>query len=151
MSRRPTDGWACRSCETVYLDAKGYPYCPWCYRDLEHEVHPPHIQKKLLKLTRRLRSITNRDGWDCWLCHHKVDPYELGPHRATADHVIPRSWGGSNRLTNLLLAHGSCNEYRSGAKITPFAPFDNRWVADHERREALYDSRPSFERHVRPD
>jgi 5-methylcytosine-specific restriction endonuclease McrA len=30
----------------------------------------------------------------------------------TLDHVIPRAFGGSNRIENLRLAHVSCNERR---------------------------------------
>lgn len=135
----------------MYFNMERHPFCPWCFRDLVHEIHPVGVQKRLSKLSRRIQSITDRDGWTCWLCEQEVDPYDLGPHHASADHVIPKRMGGSNELTNLLLAHASCNEYRSGAKTTPFAPFDNDWVADHERREKLYESRPSFERYVRAD
>lgn len=134
--RRPTDGWLCPRCLGVYFEHTGRPLCPWCYRE-DQLVAPPIVREKLRRLSRRLRAISTRDGWGCWLCGCAVDPYDLEDHRASADHVLPKSLGGGNELTNLKLAHQSCNGYRSGAKTKPFAPFDNGWVADHARREAL--------------
>ena len=121
--RRPTDGWICPRCVGVYFEYTEGPLCPWCYRDQEMNVPPP-VQEHLKELTRRLRALVKRDGWNCWLCGKEVDPYELGRHRASADHVIPRSQGGKDGLYNLKLAHQSCNGYRSGAREKPFAPFE---------------------------
>jgi hypothetical protein len=62
----------------------------------------------------RWRTIGTRDGWICWLCLGPVDPNEnsrsrMGP---TCDHIIPVSCGGSNDVSNLKLAHRSCNSRR---------------------------------------
>ena len=113
--------------------------CPWCYREKKHDLEQQSssVREKLNQITGRLRAVTDRDGWTCWLCNQAVDPYDLGVHRASVDHVLPRSMGGGNELPNLKLAHQSCNGYRSGTKTQPFAPFDNRWPADHARRENL--------------
>lgn len=128
--RRPTDGRMCRECESVYFTRA----CPWCFRRKAHTKHPEAAQKKLAALTKRLRKLVERDGWDCWLCEWPVNPFTLEEHRASADHVIPKAQGGSNDLENLRLAHASCNEYRGGSKIHPFAPFDRSPAADQKRR-----------------
>lgn len=135
--RRPTDGWLCKNCGSVFFTKENI--CPWCYRDLgqAESFYSPALRKKLHKITGRLRRVVERDGWTCWLCKEGVEPFDLGVHRASVDHVLPRSMGGGDELSNLKLAHASCNEYRSGSKTVPYAPFDNRWVADHIRREAL--------------
>lgn len=43
-------------------------------------------------------------GWTCHLCGR--------PGATTADHLIPRSKGGSDALANLRPAHTSCNSAR---------------------------------------
>jgi hypothetical protein len=55
-----------------------------------------------------------RDGWTCWLCGGEIDPAAPAgsPWRATADHLVPRSRGGSSDLANLRLAHRRCNVRR---------------------------------------
>lgn len=135
--RRPTDGWECSRCAGVYFSGVSYPLCPWCYREALWPKDKPEVREKLRKLSARIRAITDRDGWDCWLCGRPVNPYSVLRHRASADHVLPRSMGGGNELSNLRLAHQSCNGYRSGTKADPFAPFDNSRLADLARREAL--------------
>jgi len=60
-------------------------------------------KKPLLKLWTRDKGI-------CWLCSLAV-PFEL----ATRDHVIPKSWGGTSRWSNLRLAHRKCNEDRAAS------------------------------------
>jgi len=49
--------------------------------------------------------IARRDKWTCHWCeigYLPNDPWEI-------DHVVPLSAGGTNHLTNLSLAHRSCN------------------------------------------
>ena len=45
-------------------------------------------------------------GNTCWLCGHPIDGLP------SADHVIPRSRGGSDDIENLRPAHPSCNYSR---------------------------------------
>jgi 5-methylcytosine-specific restriction endonuclease McrA len=61
--------------------------------------------------------LVNRDGTHCGICHHHVDiTLTSGPRGDDAgpsiDHVVPRSKGGSDDLTNLRLTHWSCNRQR---------------------------------------
>jgi len=50
----------------------------------------------------------------CWLCHEPFTPDDP----ATADHIIPRSQGGTDAMDNLRAAHLSCNS-RRGATRAP--------------------------------
>lgn len=67
-----------------------------------------------------IESLGQRDGWRCHLCGKSVRREE-----ATRDHLLPRSLGGSNRATNLRLAHMMCNAKRGNrgpaqlALVTP--------------------------------
>lgn len=58
--------------------------------------------------------IAERDGWWCWLCGGAIDPAAPtgSPARATVDHLVPRSRGGSSDPANLRLAHRRCNNRR---------------------------------------
>ena len=66
-----------------------------------------------LKYADRL-TIYDRDNWTCQICAEPVDP-NAEPRSdwyPTLDHVIPRSRGGTNDLTNLRTAHHWCNSVR---------------------------------------
>jgi hypothetical protein len=61
----------------------------------------------------QLARLAERDGWWCWLCGGAIDPaLGDGPWRATVDHLVPRSRGGTSQLDNLRLAHRRCNNRR---------------------------------------
>lgn len=61
--------------------------------------------------------LVDRDGDKCGICRRKVDitlksgtkGSRKGP---SVDHIIPRSLGGSDDLSNLRLAHWGCNQKR---------------------------------------
>jgi hypothetical protein len=59
--------------------------------------------------------VWTRDGGRCGICGRLVDPIEF-----EVDHIIPISRGGSHRMSNVQVAHRSCNR-RKAAKI-PSAP-----------------------------
>lgn len=92
-----------RSC--LNLTSKG-PRCPDCTK-----VWNQHLG------TARQRGYTseyetNREfvlsvSKICWRCGE--------PGADTADHVIPRARGGSNKIENLRPAHESCNKRSGGA------------------------------------
>lgn len=55
-----------------------------------------------------------RDGWSCQICSEPVD-YTAEPQSdwyPTIDHVVPRSKGGGDELSNLRTAHRWCNSVR---------------------------------------
>lgn len=71
----------------------------------------PKRKKRLVYLLRR------RDGDKCF-CGNLIDfsLSKIDPNHKKApsiDHVIPRSEGGSNKISNLRLAHRICNERRA--------------------------------------
>lgn len=80
------------------------------------------IAKRLRQWSGPLLTIAERDGWICWLCGQEVDRDGPWEHRPSVDHVHRRRDGGLRSPDNLRLAHQSCNEYREGANVTPFAP-----------------------------
>ena len=66
-----------------------------------------------------LMLLLRREGDRCYLCGLVVDldaPIDH-PGQATLDHVYPRSAGGSNRMSNLAVAHLSCNQAKGNAVI----------------------------------
>lgn len=61
------------------------------------------------------RAIYDRDDWTCGICLEPVDRKLIGTDsiwRASLDHIIPRSIGGTNDPENLRLAHFWCNSAR---------------------------------------
>lgn len=58
-----------------------------------------------------------RDGGLCWICEQPV-----GRSKATMDHVVPLSRGGSHSNANIRPAHKSCNS-RKGARLIPDKPY----------------------------
>ena len=61
---------------------------------------------------RRLVAATY--GLRCHLCGQQIASYA----EMEADHVVPRSQGGSDALDNLRPAHGHCNQRRGTQPIT---------------------------------
>lgn len=68
-------------------------------------------------------------GPRCHLCQLPITA-TTGPDRPSADHLVPRSAGGTNDLANLRPAHLSCN-MRRGAK-----PLTAELLAQLRRRPA---------------
>jgi 5-methylcytosine-specific restriction endonuclease McrA len=62
---------------------------------------------------KKVRALRRRDGDQCWICGGAFTE-EKPP---TIDHVTPRKKGGSNKLPNLRLAHGLCNNQRSNPPL----------------------------------
>jgi 5-methylcytosine-specific restriction endonuclease McrA len=68
-----------------------------------------------------LRERTKRTGAPCYYCGA---PFYWGrdtahPLSFTADHVIPRAAGGSDRMDNLVPAHMRCNRAKSDHIASP--------------------------------
>ena len=81
---------------------------------------------------RRCALLVERDGSDCHLCGEPVDPDADGDFEPSVDHLKPLSHGGTNKLSNLKLAHRGCNLRRGNALLPE--PDRSRSPAD-ERRE----------------
>lgn len=61
-----------------------------------------------------IAALRERDGDACHLCAQPIDFTLTWPHGfcATRDHIVPRSVGGLNVLSNYRLAHKRCNSGR---------------------------------------
>lgn len=59
----------------------------------------------------KIADVIARDGNRCHLCNRTVDMTLPGTHKQgpTIDHLIPLSAGGDDVLSNVALAHRSCN------------------------------------------
>jgi len=70
-----------------------------------------------------LEDIAAHTDGNCHLCHQPAD-LDLygrtglwGEDTVTVDHLWPQSWGGSDEIDNLRLAHGTCNSRRGTRDI----------------------------------
>lgn len=78
-----------------------------------HQRHSV-MSKRNSKRRKKIRTkVAERDGWICWVCLRAVLPEGIGKEAPSLDHVVPLSEGGSNRWTNLKLAHAGCNNERA--------------------------------------
>lgn len=116
-------------------------YCSKCNTGLIHEVCPvcgrktrkiptpfvhydsgsagrPRKRRSPSQAARLIPLLAKRDGWVCHLCKEPIDrALKDGPRRATLDHLLPRSRGGTNAKGNLKLAHAECNETRGNRPL----------------------------------
>jgi 5-methylcytosine-specific restriction endonuclease McrA len=64
------------------------------------------------KISKQLKAaLWHRDQGVCQICHQKIRLGQL----STGDHLKPVSHGGATILSNLRLAHVSCNTKRGAA------------------------------------
>jgi len=89
-----------------------------------------HDTKTAAKRAQRAVLLRLYGPW-CWICREKgvrgglarIDTTLTWPHPMafTRDHVIPRSEGGANAVSNLRPAHSCCNAARGGHDVdTPW-------------------------------
>lgn len=69
-----------------------------------------------IRAERRL-AIYLRDGFECLVC---AEPLMGRPGRATLDHVVPRSRGGTHHESNLFTCCRSCNSRRQQMPLRTF-------------------------------
>lgn len=65
--------------------------------------------------------VFERDNWICNICGGLINKY-LGKDawmRATLDHVLPLSLGGTHTWDNVAAAHWKCNMEKGNSLITP--------------------------------
>lgn len=80
----------------------------------------------------RQRVIDSQDI--CHICGKDVDKSLKYPDRfsPTVDHIIPVVDGGTNEITNLMLAHYSCNSARQNKNIDDvrYTPYSFNWFGE---------------------
>ena len=96
------------------------------------------------RMGKRLRFLMERDGAICCYCKGPLristNYYDTLPDRATVDHIIPYSKGGSDALKNTVLACYGCNNNRGNGHIKRKKPFTSAAdYADMNERLAAID------------
>lgn len=66
--------------------------------------------------------ILARDGYRCLYCGRKG----TASRRLEIDHVLPRSWGGTNVSSNLATACSKCNNAKGDCDLVTFATYLRR-------------------------
>ena len=57
-------------------------------------------------------AVAERDGWRCHICGDTVARRDM-----SLDHLVPIARGGTHEMTNVRLAHLSCNVKRGAGRI----------------------------------
>ena len=111
VERRPGERWRSWCSPSCEMDTMGDRVMGLYVLALRHGAAGSLWRRNLLA------RLADRDGPDCGICGELVDltlksgsmGSEYGP---SIDHVIPRSRGGSDDLSNLRLTHWVCNRKR---------------------------------------
>jgi len=69
-----------------------------------HEILTPPVGGK------RLVKLAYRDGWECAYCGKETCVAGKNGPKATVDHVVPKSKGGLDALSNCVVACDDCNK-----------------------------------------
>lgn len=120
-------------CQNCYVRTSGMYFhptlgwvCPICLRPMASTKSKKKRRRKkrrrLARLSPTLLRVGERDGWICQLCLEPIDPRDSGIHRASVDHIVRKRHGGTRDMSNLRIAHQSCNSFREGSNVVPFAP-----------------------------
>lgn len=83
------------------------------------DLHPERPLYYPPKWTQPMNAILNpkrlkvgdRDKWICQLCKQPIEYLYL----ATIDHIIPKSKGGTERMSNLQIVHQKCNSAKGSS------------------------------------
>lgn len=70
-----------------------------------------------VKLEKRMH-VWRRDNYQCAYCEKDLDK-ERGPH-LTVDHVVPRTQGGANHISNLVTCCDECNKKKGHLLLDQF-------------------------------
>ena len=102
----------CEVCGKTYCrpTSRGARFCSKRCMRREGKVR----RKKGLATPSMRRKVLERDGWRCHLCGKKIPdrPFKNRANDPTVDHLIPRSAGCCNEMSNLAAAHFLCNSTR---------------------------------------
>lgn len=113
---RPRVAAVCAECGVSFLarvDKRAQRFCSLdCANDAQGRAEFPRSRFKVARSVRL--SIFEAAGWKCELCGSLTRPDEdyNHPRYPTLDHVVPRSRGGSDDVSNLRLACRQCNVLR---------------------------------------
>ena len=110
------EGQSARSAKWIakYIREHGEHYSSTWRRAFkaEHGFWPQGSGTEFVDAATR-RAIYERDGWVCQICLGPVSPDATAhAERASLDHIVPQSRGGSHDPSNLRMAHVGCNARR---------------------------------------
>lgn len=88
---------------------------------------PRYILKHWLKKFRRWVLI-QECGLRCYYCQCKLTKEPDLARSVTLDHLVPRSKGGSDRISNLVLCCGPCNRRKGDMTVAEY--FDSPSLAN---------------------
>lgn len=102
----------------------------------KNREHLPPVPPSIRKMT------LARDGWVCQYCGEKLEP-----GLEEVDHRLPRAWGGTNDLANLVTSCRYCNRAKSDLLI------ERLRMTPEGARQAIFGllrdpENPVFQRHV---
>lgn len=97
------------------------------------------LWKKTEDFTKWRKKQFLRQGGLCWYCQDYL-PYT----RINVEHIIPRSKGGTNRKSNLVLACSNCNKNK-GSSLVPLKVVKQNRVATIKQRGKYLKNRRWFE------
>jgi hypothetical protein len=80
---------------------------------------------------KRFCRIFERDGGHCWYCGADLHGYERGNDFVQIDHVLPKSKGGTNADSNLVLSCRDCNYGKKTKTLEEFRAY-------YERKHSAY-------------
>ena len=85
------------------------------------ETHPEEQKlamnrNQAIKRTKTLLSLMSKYGRKCWYCQTPFKSF----HEVEVDHVVPRSRGGSSKMSNLAIACIPCNRAKGDRSLNEF-------------------------------
>ena len=107
ISDKRNHHWFVKFSKNKICSLRYKPRCRRNWRTASEILSPGYVEwaPSLRKNTRkkRINQITQRDGFLCCFCNNRLKS------DISIEHVISRSKGGNNDLSNLKLAHKKCN------------------------------------------
>ena len=81
---------------------------------------PVFITKSVYKKVYTRTRLAEAQNWRCCWCGQGVIPEPNKKNSATIEHIIPKSQGGSDDMSNLAVACSSCNNKRGVQDVETF-------------------------------
>lgn len=104
----------CVSCGEAYVRHGRGGNAKFCSPRCQRSEHRKRHGRRAMPQSVRL-AVMRRDGWVCHLCGKQIPkrPFKNRRQDGTVDHLVPRSKGGSDEMSNLAAAHHGCNSRRN--------------------------------------
>jgi 5-methylcytosine-specific restriction endonuclease McrA len=109
----------CRVCDAAFVSQHADVTCSTVCRRLRQK---PSLGSKDWISREDRRGVYVRDAFICQLCSEPVDQDAdpLSNRYPSLDHIVPRSQGGDDALSNLQTAHRICNSRRRDMSVAEY-------------------------------